>query len=128
MATYVDYAYYSGTYHGSFITAGEFAGLAIQASAEIDLLTFDRTAPIMADGTDLATVAKIKNATCAVAEELKQQAGIGIGGLVKSESIGQHSVTYVDDPTNRNQARTRTAAKRFIGVTGLMFPGLDEVK
>lgn len=36
MASYADYTYYTGTFHGSTIASTEFANLAIRASAATD--------------------------------------------------------------------------------------------
>ena len=44
MASYADYTYYTGTFHGSTIASTEFANLAIRASAAIDQATFGRAA------------------------------------------------------------------------------------
>lgn len=123
MAVYVDFTFYLDEYHGTAISIDEFDRYALLASAKVDQLTFDRSAPVITDGTDTDLVAKIQLATCAVADELKRQSEIGVNGKIKSESVGQHSVTYVDDVSNRNPTRLINAAKVFLGSTGLMFPG-----
>jgi hypothetical protein len=127
MPAYVDFTYYSDTYHGDAVTLEEFAKFAQTASGRIDQLTFERAAPVMEElvDPDLTMQDKIKMATCSVIDELKKWTSIGEFGRIKQESVGQHSVTYMDDKTTYGQA-TRDAAKLYLGNTGLMYPGLDE--
>jgi hypothetical protein len=125
MAIYVDFTFYSDEYLGSKISIDEFDSYALQASARIDQLTFDRTAAIIEDGTDTDTVNKIQLATCAVADELLTQSKNGSNGQIQSESVGQHSVTYALDSTRSNAHQLRNAAKLFLSGTGLMFPGFN---
>ncbi len=125
MATYADYTYYTTTYLGSAIASGDYARLALRASAWIDRLTFQRTAAIVTAGTDTATIALIKNATCAVAEEIQNTEANGGTDAIRSESIGQNSVSYADTSSKMNTAGEtymQTAAL-YLGSTGLMFPG-----
>lgn len=122
MAAYVDFAFYSGTYSGTAIVQTDFPRLAMRASAVIDQVTFGRAAPIMTNATDAATIEKIKLATCVVAEEIQKLEESG--GAVQSETVGRHSVTYVDQRSDN--ARLTGAAKLYIGMTGLMYPGFTE--
>ena len=71
MASYADYTYYTGTFHGSTIASTEFANLAIRASAAIDQATFGRAASVIAADDPAETVTAIRMATCAVADDLK---------------------------------------------------------
>lgn len=122
---YADYTFYSGTYLGTAIAEAAFPRLALRASAWIDRLTFQRTAAIVTAGTDTATIALIKNATCAVAEEIQNTEANGGTDAILSESIGQNSVSYADTSSKMNTAGEtymQTAAL-YLGSTGLMFPG-----
>ena len=128
MAAYVDFLYYSDTYHGIAVAVEDFDRLALNASSRIDQLTFDRAAPVIAlegdPAEDTAMIDKIRMATCAVIDEIQKWNSIGEFGRIKSESVGQHSVTYMDDKSTFNDG-TRSAAKQYLGMTGLMYPGLD---
>lgn len=121
MAAYADYTYYSTVYLGSAIAESDFPGLALRASAVIDQLTFDRAAPVITAATDTDTIDKIKMATCAVAEELQTQAGES--GVVQSETVGRHSVTYVTGSVRSFEQRQSDAARLYLGRSGLMYRG-----
>jgi hypothetical protein len=125
MAAYADYTYYSGTYLGAAIASADFARLALRASSQIDAMTFDRAAVIVAAATDTATIDKIKMAMCAVAEELQAIEADGNADGIASESIGSNSVTYADNATRRMTAdeRLSKAARVYLATTGLMFLG-----
>jgi hypothetical protein len=124
MSAYVTYSFYTDTYGGNAVDETEFTRLALQASSRIDQLTFDRVASIVEAGTQTSLIEKIKLAVCAVVDEIQKWTSIGEFGRVKSESVGQHSVTYMDDPTTFGDG-TRQAAKIYLGTSGLMFPGFD---
>jgi hypothetical protein len=128
MTAYADQTYYANTYLGTVIASADFARLALRASAIIDQLSFDRAAAIVAAATDTATIAKIKNAVCAVAEEI--QAVDAAGGMdgIQSESIGSNSVTYAANASARRTTKQRysEAAALYLGNTGLMFRGFAD--
>jgi hypothetical protein len=121
MAAYATYSDYTSTYLGAAIASADFARLALRASEFLDQATFDRAA----SETDTAIVAKLKMATCAVAEEIQKLEASG--GAIVSETIGRHSVTY-QAPGTEDERLTK-AAKRYLGSTGLMYRGFtdDEV-
>ena len=68
---YADFTYYENTYLGTTIAEADFPRLALRASAVIDQITFGRAA------TDTTNVNAIKNAMCAVAEEIQNQEAAG---------------------------------------------------
>lgn len=118
---YATYTYYATTYYGTAIAESDFPALAFRASAVIDQITFNRAA----SETVTATVNAIKNAMCAVAEELQRQdLADGVDG-VASESQGQYSVSYLanSERSKSNQAKVQTAANVWLANTGLMFAG-----
>lgn len=121
MTAYADYTYYTGTYLGSAIASTAFAQLALRASAVIDRLTFDRAAAIVTADEDDATIDAIQMATCAVAEELHTQASEA--GMVQSESVGRHAVTYVAGSVKSFAQRQSDAAQLYLASTGLMYRG-----
>src|SRR5574337_534283 len=113
MTVYVDYTYYTNTYLGTAIASTDFNALALRASAVIDQVTFNRAGPVVTAGTDTTTIAAIKNATCAVAEELQKQQTQP--DAVQSESQGQYSVSYARNSTKMksNQTKLESAAKLY---------------
>ncbi len=127
MATYVDFAYYSTTYGGKAIASTDFTALAKRASAAIDLLTMDRAAAYMAllapTEEEAEIIDKIKMATCAVAEEW--QSYDKAGGVITSESVGSHSVSYADTEDKTQNKKLSLAAYPFLAHTGLMFRGFN---
>ncbi len=126
---YADYDFYVGDFLGTAIALADFARLAARASALIDRMTFGRTAAVMAlegeVGADTATIAKVKKATCAVAEEMQAQEQSG--GLVTSERIGNVSVTYAN--SRSENGRLAEAAKTYLWDSDLLYRGFlsDEV-
>jgi len=127
MAVYATYTYYTTTYLGTAIASADFSRLALRASSNLDAMSFDRIAPIVAAATDTATIDKIKMATCAVAEEIQNQDQAGgaesIG--IQSETIGSNSVTYVAGSvsTLNSDQRMTKAARLYLGNTGLLYRG-----
>lgn len=120
MATaYVDYLFYTGEYGGSAIASDGFKPKALKASALIDMLTSNRVAAIITAGTDTDLIQTIKLAVCSVMDE--QQKIDNVGGVVVSESVGSHSVSYGAQKSERE--RLTAAAKVFLSETGLLFRG-----
>lgn len=88
---YADYEFYTDTYLGTSITTeSQFNQLALRASAQVDRITFNRAVSV----TDEDDLEAIKNAVCAIAEEIQTVNNEGFTGGIKSESVGSHSVTY----------------------------------
>ncbi len=121
---YCDYTYYTGTYLGNQIASGDFARLALRASAVIDQLTFGRAAI----QTDPDIVDEIKMATCAVAEEYQAIEQDGSVDGIASESVGSVSVSYTESSSKRltKDDRLAAAAKTYLGSSGLMFSGFAD--
>lgn len=116
---YADFEFYTTSYLGDAIAESDFDRLALRASAIIDRLTFGRAA----DDTDNETA--IKNAMCAVAEEIQTIAAEVATGYVTSETVGSHSVTYAStvSSTMSDNDRYHAAAKLWLESTFLMFAG-----
>jgi len=120
MAVYADYSYYGNTYLGTAIASSDFPRLALRASEQIDRLTYQRAA------SDTTNTEAIKMATCAVADVYQAVEEGGGSGGIKSERIGDNSVSYGD---NSEASKTpleqyENAASIYLGSTGLMFAGL----
>lgn len=127
MAAYIDWTYYTVTYGGSAIAQAEFTAMAINASAFIDLLTMNRAAAYIAllDPTpeEADIVDKIKMAVCIVADQLHTY--FANGGIISSESVGSHSISYADRE-NKTLVKTLSAAVcPFLANTGLMYRGFN---
>lgn len=124
MTVYVDYTYYVTSFLGTAIAESAFPALALRASAAIDQMTFGRAA---VDFAASENVVAIKNATCAVAEELQRQdANSNVDG-VASESQGQYSVTYLanSNRSRSNTAKIQDAANVWLANTYLTFAGFN---
>jgi len=119
MSAYVDFTYYTTSYLGVLIAESDFPRLALRASAIVDQVTFGRAA------TDTDNTTAIKNATCAVAEEIFAFEQSGSVDGIQSESIGQNSVTYTQYGARNLSAQQKysIAAYLYLASTGLMFKG-----
>lgn len=128
MAAYVDYAYYFTTYGGTAIATAEFTAYANRASAYIDYVTMDRAVALMSlvspSPEETALISKVKNAVCAVADQLKSYDAIG-GGSISSESVGSHSVSYATADRKVYAANVSNAAEIYLAHSGLMFRGFN---
>lgn len=124
---YADYTYYTGTFLGTAIASADFAALALRASAVIDQITFGRAEPIVTTGTETTTITAIKNAMCAVAEELQRQAQTGSLDGISSESQGRYSVSFFKhaDKAKSSMARLQDAARLWLANTYLMYAGFN---
>ena len=117
--SYADFTFYATSYFGTAIAEVDFPSLALRASQVIDNLTFGRAA------TDTENTVAIKNAMCAIAEELQRQdLSNGTDGIA-SESQGQYSVSFVvgSNRSKSNQAKLRDVAAIWLQNTFLMFAG-----
>lgn len=115
---YAEYEYYKGSYYGT-MAVEDFMRLSRQASAYLDNVCFGR----IADVTDEAIMAKVKDACCAVADVylLNEQ-----GGGVAAETNDGISVTYVNGTGSKtDDQRLRQAALMYLGHTGLMYRGVE---
>jgi len=116
---YADFTYYVTSYLGTAIAESAFPALALRASAALDQMTFGRAA------TDTANTTAIKNAMCAVAEELQRQDAQGSTDGVASESQGQYSVSYLanSNRSKSNISKLQNAAGVWLANTYLTFAG-----
>ena len=118
---YADFTYYSTSFLGTAIAEADFPRLALEASAVIDRITFGRAA------TDTENTTAIKNAMCAVAEELLNQRNAGGADGIASESQGQYSVSYLANSSRSktNLEKLSNAARLWLDGTFLMFAGFN---
>lgn len=118
---YADYEYYTTQFLGTAIAETDFPTLANRASQAIDNMTFGRAA------MDTENETKIKNAMCAVAEELQRQDQADGQDAISSESQGRYSVSYLSSSSRSqsNQTKLNNAAKFWLQGTFLMFAGFS---
>lgn len=115
---YANFEYYTKTFGGT-MAEDDFKRLSRQASAYLDFVCFDRIKSV----TDEETMAKVKEACCALADTylLNEQ-----GGGIASETNDGISVTYVNGKTAiSEEQRLYQAAQIYLGHTGLMYRGVD---
>ena len=115
---YADFEYYTKTFGGT-MAEGDFKRLSRQASAYLDFVCFDRIKSV----TDEETMAKVKEACCALADTylLNEQ-----GGGIASETNDGVSVTYVNGTGSKtDEQRLYGTALIYLGHTGLMYRGVD---
>jgi hypothetical protein len=118
---YADYEFYATQFLGTAIAESDFPQLALKASAVLDQLTFGRAV----GNTEYPT--QIKNAMCAIAEELQQQDLSNGADGIASESQGQYSVSYVAGSSRSmsSQGKLYKAAALWLSSTCLMFGGFN---
>ena len=120
---YVDFTYYQQAFHGTMEETA-FERALIEAEAFIDTITFGRIARLD------AIPDAVKNAVCAVAEEInrreesRETAGAKKG--VKSESNHNVSVTYADVISDEECRRNMLSeARMYLSGTGLLYRGFS---
>jgi len=125
MTVYVNFSFYEDTYKGSLVASTDFDALELRAAKWIDRLTFNRVEDILEADEDEDEVIAIKNATCAVVDELYNQSTGESGKAITSESVGGHSVSYAENPDSKRTllAKLREAARLWLESTYLMYPG-----
>ena len=121
MAVYADYEYYVTGFLGTAIAESDFPALARKASAVLDQLTFGRAV----DNTEYPT--QIKDAMCAVAEEMHAIENSDGSEYVTSESEGSYSVSFAQDAveSRTDMQRYADAARVWLAGTYLMFAGFN---
>lgn len=113
----VDYGYYRGTFGGSVIEQSAFPRVMEEAEAIIAALLYPRTAEGLTAGQETL----FRRALCYEAEYLT--GGVGGGGSVRSEKIGDCTVEY----RSPSEKKTVTVNGREISPTAvslLMEAGL----
>lgn len=94
MKSYVDFDYYSKEYNGTLIPEKSFPKISVEASQKINYFTQNR----IVEETKV-----IKYTTCLIADEIMKNENlkntISNDKEVASESVGPHSVSYVNKAT-----------------------------
>ena len=94
MKSYVDFDYYSKEYNGTLIPEKSFPKISVEASQKINYFTQHRI---------VEEKEVIKYTTCLIADEIMKNENlkntISNDKEVASESVGPHSVSYVNKAT-----------------------------
>ena len=119
--SYATYAYYTAEYGGSALAEEEFLRYAKRASAEIDHVTFGRLRAL----PETQIPDAVRDAACAVAEQLCRFDKTAEGGSIASEQNDGYSVSYRDTGgTAAQQREVRATIRTYLGNTGLMYRGV----
>ena len=98
MKSYVDFDYYSKEYNGTLIPEKSFPKISVKASQKINYFTQNR----IVEETEV-----IKYTTCLIADEIMKNENlkntISNDKEVASESVGPHSVSYVNKATIKKE-------------------------
>ncbi len=130
----IDYEYYSKNYGGSSIPESSFQKKAIEASSKVNYYTFNRINEMIIDDN-------IRNAACEIADfiysqDILKQKIISDDKLKASETVGPHSVTYVNNKTYQEKSILTSdeidyecykICYRYLVNTGLMYRGAFNV-
>ncbi|NFS12786.1 hypothetical protein FDE77_16355 [Clostridium botulinum] len=118
MQNYVDYNFYKESYGGTSVPQGSFLRFSVKASAYIDKITFGRVKRLENIPTE------VKFAICSTMDCMKKIEDDG--GVISSESEGNHSVSYVDGiSTMSEEKKLYETAILFLADTGLLYRGVD---
>ena len=124
---YCNYDYYANEYMGNVIAEADFPRLAEKASAKLDVITFNR----LVDEIPTEYEKKVKDATCAIAEQIAdaelsaQSIRNSGGGIVASVSSGSESISFrQNQPTNELNKTYYTIAQEYLTGTGLLYAGI----
>ena len=122
--TYITWSYYGTTYKGSATTEAAFPAYALRASKMVDFFTSDRVADIITDDDDADLVEAIKFAVCAVMDVIIAKEASS--KEIASESVGGHSVSYVQNADMSQTAKKAMleAAREYLDNTDLLYRGL----
>lgn len=125
MVRYADYAFYVTEFAGNIIPNEEFQRVIAKASAYIKNITFSRV-----DESNVPE--EVKAAACAAAEIIYNTEASNAGSRekeVKSESVGNVSVSYITEQTDGElrekilQKKMYAAAYTYLVPTGPLYRG-----
>ena len=127
---YVDFIYYRDSFGGTTIPEANFIRLERRSRVFIDDITFDR---LKNDATLIDDT--VKECLCEIMEcnyKLDQEEAETGGKLISSETIDQHSVTYVVSDIEKNEVdksrinftKFYNIARQYLSNTGLLYRGV----
>lgn len=119
---YADYKFYVNDFHGNAVSEADFDRLCERAGEYIDYFTLGN-ARVYHDTDKI-----LAKCCCAVAEVILNEEN---GGLIASESVGSHSISYVRGTTTgatnavkSEEQRVYDTVKRYLLNTGLLYYGM----
>jgi len=136
MGPYVDYRYYSETFHGDVIPENPFNKYAMEASRKINYYTFGKI-----DSKNVPV--QVQYATCSIAELLYKQEELKNSIInqtndntkIASETLGPRSITYVNNNSEVNKQilsdkelknKIYDMCTEYLVGTSLMYRGIYE--
>ena len=125
MDAFIDYLYYINK-GGSSIPESDFDRYATRASYQVNYLTLNRAEAVITAGTNLPLIERIKRATVAVADVMKECSVSQASSGITSEKVGDHSVQYrgSEELRSHEAQAVQSAVEIYLGHTGLMYPGV----
>ena len=118
---YADYKFYVNDFHGNSVSEADFDRLCERAGEYIDYFTLGN-ARVYHDTDKI-----LAKCCCVVAEVILNEEN---GGIIASESVGSHSISYVRGTTTgaanavkSEEQRVYDTVKRYLLNTGLLYYG-----
>lgn len=121
----MDYGYYSKTYGGSKVRGDEFTLASLDAKMEVNYWTLGRSNKVLSGEltVDDDVVDLVKLTICQLIDKKAELSEHG-GGHIKSESVGEYSVTFNDSSDAEVSDATYSIIRRNLSHTGLMYRGV----
>ena len=125
MDAFIDYLYYINN-GGSSIPESDFDRYATRASYQVNFLALNRAEAVITAGTNLPLIERIKQATVAVANVMKEHSVSQVNLGIQSEKVGDHSVQYrgSEDLRSHEAAAVQSSVEMYLAHTGIMYPGV----
>ncbi len=113
-----DWAFYSGTYHGSAVCQDDFPFWAERADTYLCALTRGQYAD---SGLSAENLLAVKLAECAAADALY---GAAEREGIAEERVGEHQVKYSDGKSDEQDRKVCAEIRRRLAWTGLLYRGV----
>jgi len=116
MVQYCTFVFYQNEYKGKAVSEEEFSSYLIHAQSVVDRLTFNRLKymEVIPDEAKFA---------CCAAVEVYAKAQQNDGEMLASETVGKHSVTYVNTGKTL-ESKMLDEAKNFLHGSKLLYRGV----
>lgn len=124
----MDYEYYKNEYGGSKVDEVDFNLLNLDAKMEVNYWTLGRSNKVLSGelSVDDDVVNLVKLTICQLMDKKAELSEHG-GGHIKSESVGEYSVTFNDSNEAGVSDATYSIIRRNLSHTGLMYRGVYHV-